>query len=220
VRLVQRTLTPCGFFIVYLGADGSGKSTVSARCEGLCSLATRRVERFHLFPTRSSGPALAPCTDPYGKPARGLIQSFAKLFYYWVIFLVGYIRTVRPFLVRNSFVIFDRYFCDLIADPRRYRFGAPRWMARLVNRFIPQPDLYILLDAPADVLQSRKQEVTPEQTARQRAAYLDLVAELPNAHVIDCARPVDEVAASVYTVLLNFAARRTARRLGFSAEAQ
>ena len=47
---------------------------------------------------------------------------------------VGYIFKVRPALGRSNFVIFDRYFHDVLVDPRRYRYGGPSWYAKFLAR--------------------------------------------------------------------------------------
>jgi thymidylate kinase len=92
-------------------------------------------------------------------------------------------------------VVFDRYVHDMIADPRRYRYRGPAWLLHLTAACVPQPQVCIFLDAPADVLQARKQEVTPEETARQRAAYLDVAQRLGrHACVVDATRPPSAVA--------------------------
>jgi thymidylate kinase len=63
------------------------------------------------------------------------------------------------------------------------------------------------------VLYARKQEVTIEEAARQREDYLKLARSLPNAHVVDASKPIDEVVARVEKVVLDYMAGRTARRL-------
>ncbi len=54
----------------------------------------------------------------------------------------------------------DRHFLDILVDQRRYRYGGPLWLLRLIRRLIPKPDLVNLLDAPPKVLQARKQELS------------------------------------------------------------
>jgi len=78
------------------------------------------------------------------------------------------------------------------ADPRRDRYGAPMWMARLVGRLIPQPGMYLVLDAPAEILQQRKQEVSFVASKHQRLAYLRLASSIPNAVVIDASEPPEQ----------------------------
>jgi thymidylate kinase len=78
---------------------------------------------------------------------------------------------------------------------------------------IPRPHLVILLDAPPEVIQARKQEVSPEETARQREAYLKLVEEMPNGRVVDASKPLGNVIAEVEGIILDYMAARTARSL-------
>jgi thymidylate kinase len=95
--------------------------------------------------------------------------------------------------------IWDRYFHDLLVDPVRYRYGGPMWVVRSLTRWIPTPDLFIILDGPAHVLQARKQEVTPEETARQLCAYRDLAARLEGSVVVNVARDLDSVISDAAT---------------------
>ena len=69
---------------------------------------------------------------------------------------------------RGGLVLIDRYYYDFLIDQRRYRLQVPQWLVRLGLAFLKKPDLVLLLDAPADVLQSRKQEVALTETRRQR----------------------------------------------------
>jgi hypothetical protein len=71
-------------------------------------------------------------------------------------------------------VQFDRYFHDVLVDPRRYRYGGPKWFAALLSRLLPEPDLVIVLDANEDLIFSRKTELTRAEIQRQRQAYAEL----------------------------------------------
>jgi thymidylate kinase len=162
-----------------------------------------------------AGP-LTPPSAPHSRPPRSLLGSLAKTMFWLLDYTLGYYVTIRPELVRSTLVLFDRYLLDVLVDPRRYRYGGPPWLVRALWRVVPKPDLVILLDAPAEILQGRKLEVAPEEAARQREAYRDLVRGLSNGHLVDAARPVEEVAAQVDAIVLDFLNRRTARRLGIS----
>jgi thymidylate kinase len=80
------------------------------------------------------------------------------------------------------------------------------WLARWVGKLIPKPDIWILLDAPPEVLQARKQEVPFEETARQRKEYLKLVKDLKSAFVVDATQGLDDVVADVNKIILDFMA--------------
>jgi thymidylate kinase len=140
--------------------------------------------------------------------------SLLKAVYWLADYSLGYWARVFPDLVRAKFVVFDRYLVDTIVDPKRYRYGGPSWVLRLVWRLVPKPDLVILLDAPAEIFHARKQEVPIEETMRQQAAYRALVSRLPTGHVVDGAQEPAKVAADVVEIVVETMARRTGKRLG------
>lgn len=215
VRRCQRFLQPTGLMVVFLGADGSGKSTVIDRVEQDLSPMFRQTQYIHLRPRLGMKVSQenTPVVDPHCQAARGWLVSVMKLFYFLFDYGIGYLWQIRPLLVRSTFVLFDRYYHDLLVDPKRYRFGANMWLAKLFGLLIPKPDLWILLDAPAEVLQARKQEVTFAETARQRQAYLEICKELSNSVVIDTYKDLDEVVTDVNKVILKVMENRTKQRL-------
>ncbi|MGD0830835.1 MAG: hypothetical protein ABR907_07830 [Terracidiphilus sp.] len=96
---------------------------------------------------------------------------------------------------RAALLICDRYYHDLLIDPKRYRYGGPVWVAKLVGKLMPRPSMWILLDAPAAVLQRRKQEVPFNETARQRLAYLTFIEKQQRYAVVNAAQPLEKVIA-------------------------
>jgi thymidylate kinase len=217
-RIWQRWRYPTGLVVAVLGPDGSGKSALIERLEREMRGAFRRATALHLMPSlpRRKG-SRGPVTDPHGKPPRGCVPSLMKLIYWWVAYWVGWFADVYPKKVRWTLVLFDRYYDDLLADPKRYRYGGPMWLARLVGRFIPKPDLFFFLDLPAEVAHARKPEVPLEEAKRLREHYLKLALSVPNVHVVDASRPLEEVVAEVEEIILRYLAARTEkyiRRLG------
>jgi thymidylate kinase len=214
-RRFRRWQGPTGVHVVFLGADGSGKSTTLAGVGDALAPAFRRVTSKHLAPALFPGARAAHhVTAPHSRPPRSLVGSLAKAVHWILDYTLGYYLKIRPALVRSTLVLFDRYLVDALIDPRRYRYGGPRWVLHLVWTLIPKPDLVILLDAPPEVLRARKQEVSLLETERQRHAYRQLVEMLPNGHIVDAAQPLDRVVTAVGIVVLGFLASRTARRLG------
>ena len=141
-----------------------------------------------------------------------MLPSIVKLFYFLCDYWVGYLTKTRSELVSSTLVIFDRYYCDILIDPLRYRYGAPLWLARLVGEFIPKPDLVILLNAPPEILQERKKEVSFEETCRQQAAYLEYVKAQNNGCVIDASQPLGQVVHDVEEVIVESMANRLRKR--------
>lgn len=215
-RLWLRLRQPTGLRIVFLGPDGSGKSTVIAALQQQLSQAFRRVEYRHLLPGKLPKAGLAQTvTNPHAKPLRGRLGSLAKLLHFWSLYQLGSLLWLYPRHVRSTLVIFDRYYQDLLADPARYRYGGSLALARYLGRWLPQPDLVFILDAPVELLQSRKQEVPPAESLRQREAYRVLITEFRHAHIVDTSQPLEQVVGNVLTQVVDFLEQRTANRLHF-----
>lgn len=216
-RKISRMVQPTGLLVAILGADGAGKSTVLAQVEDDLAPAYRRTKRYHLRPhfgrVTADGPAVV---APHSKPPRGWLTSTVKLAMWWTDYTIGYFLYVLPWVIRSTLVLFDRYYYDLTVDSRRYRYGGSRWLAQLFGKLIPRPQLIILLDAPAEVLQARKQEVPIEETHRQQASYRALVGSFSDGHVVNAAKPLQEVVAQVNGIILEFMAKRTEWRFGLT----
>ncbi len=111
-------------------------------------------------------------------------------------------------------VLIDRYYYDFFVDQRRYRLSVPLFIVRLGLFFLKKPDVVVLLDAPAEVLQRRKQEIAPAETERQRVAYRELVQGLRQGRVLDATQTPEKVGADLNRAILDFMAQRASQRRG------
>lgn len=117
--------------------------------------------------------------DPHGKPCRSVFTSIGKI----VVWLIEEWYAHLLWDRRDTLLICDRYYHDLLVDPVRYRYGGPMWVAKIIGRLMPQPNLWVLLDAPVEVLQARKHEVSWNESSRQRQAYKDFISR-QRVHII------------------------------------
>jgi thymidylate kinase len=209
LRLIRRLREPTGLFLAVLGPDGTGKSTMIDALQPQLAGAFRRCGRFHWRPAFLwKRKIIGPVTNPHGRPQHSQWGSIARLIAYLLDYWLGYWLAVWPLLVRSGLVVFDRYWDDLLADPRRYRFGGPPWLVRALGRMVPRPKLVLVLDAPEEVILSRKQEVEPEEVGRQRQIYLKLASESSQARIINTSQPVPETVESAARAVIHHLACR------------
>lgn len=205
-----------GLTVVFLGPDGAGKSSVIRAISRDLGCAFPHSVCYSFPPALLGRRRRTAAADPlpHDLPPRSAIASVTRAVCYWLpYYLVCYPLLVRIPLARSTLVLHDRHFLDTLVDPRRYRYSGPRWLLRLVWRLLPKPNLVILLDAPPEVLQARKQDVPFDESARQREAYLSLTPLIPNGHVVDSARPLRETVHDVNDLILQCLSTRVAHRL-------
>lgn len=188
---VRNVFKPPGLVIGVLGRDGVGKSTFVTELTRCFECAFEEVTSFkrhpkvfyksHIFKKSAD----YHFTKPHLYGERGLFASFFKVNLLFSEFLIGYWLKVFPFKRRASLILYDRYFIDLLADPLRYRIKGNKWLIRTMHRFLPKPDLWIVLDLPSSILLQRKQELTLDMSEKLRKEYLSLPQLVSNCKVIE-----------------------------------
>jgi thymidylate kinase len=211
-RDTRAWLRPSGLFCVVMGPDGVGKSTIIRQL---------RLELEALFIPCTAGRwrpgvirRVTPDSSnrmPHAKSLRGSFTSSLCLLGLALDFTIGYAISTYPAMARTETVIFDRYFHDLLIDPKRYRYAGPMWLPRLISRLIPpRKALFVILDADEDVILSRKQELPPDELRRQRIAYRTFASHAPNSIIISAHKPVDEMVKELVDKIIDILASRNA----------
>jgi hypothetical protein len=176
------------------GPDGSGKT---AFCDGLVAevLKGTNVRRFHhrfeVLPVR--GGATVDPTQPHAQSAypRGL--SEAKVLYVFADFLAASMLIASRFVRQGGCLVIERGWWDLAVDPTRYRIRPHPRLVRALGMLLPRSDLLIVLEAPVDVLTSRKDEISAEELTRQMRAWHEVVPARQRRLYIDASLPLEEV---------------------------
>jgi len=174
----------CGRFIVLVGPDGVGKTTVA---RALIAHHRGPAGYFHFLPPLC-GPLLRAPGDhsiPPPKAARsgshvlGGIRLMRNATRCWV----AYLRTVRPALKRSWLVVGDRWMYGYLVQPYALKFYGPNVLARAILRLLPRPHLIVNLSAPPHLIRERKQELTLAQIEQELLAWSSL--RLPNFRTLD-----------------------------------
>jgi thymidylate kinase len=206
---------PQGLDVVLLGPDGAGKSSVIDALPPMLAPVFNRSACFGLVPSLMQSLVHGRDrvqTNPHALPPRSMPVSVVRAVFYWFAYYIVAYGLRRVMMARATLVLNDRHFVDVLVDAKRYRYGGPMWLLRLIWRISPKPDLIVLLDAPPEVLQARKQELSFDETARLCAAYLSMVRSMKAGHVVDADRPFEHVARDVSALILRVLAARLARR--------
>lgn len=203
LRLLRRWIVPHGLQIVVLGSDGTGKSTLIAALTRELAPFFRAVDYIHSRPhVLDPKPPGGVVSEPHAQVPRAWLACVAKLFFYAFDHWLGRIVRIRPGMVRNRLVIFDRDFHDIIVDPTRYRMRGVGLLARVVSWFLPRADLTFVLDAPPEIVHARKPELTIAELARQRGVLRRLADGRPAWRMLDATQSPEAVACEAMEAVL------------------
>jgi len=192
-----------GYFIVFEGGEGAGKSTQEA-------LLTEALEQRGLTVTRTREPGGTPAGEEIRRvvlsPEFEGLDPRAEALLFAAARGEHVARVIRPALERGEVVICDRYLDSSVAYQGYARGLGPRRIRDLslwaTNELLP--DLTIVLDIdPADGLgrftERDRLEAEPLEYHRQvRAAYLALAEEDPERYlVLDARDDIQAIAAAI-----------------------
>ena len=209
-RFIFRVTNPTGAFISFLGTDGSGKSSIINKLLPDIDWIFRKNKIIHFRPAvldKKSENIIV--SNPHANQPRSKIISILKLIYYYLDFLIGYIKIVKPNLIGSSLLIFDRYFYDIIVDPLRYRYGASNLLVEALSKIVPKPNIVFILNSSEDILYKRKQELSIDELKRQIHAYNSLSKKISKSILIDASQDLKVVVENVKFYLLSYMNNRT-----------
>ena len=197
-----------GALVVLVGTDGAGKSTVAAelasrlealgmptqaayfgmargnlpgvglarRVLGIAAAGDGSGEQVAAAPQPdppAPGPAGSRTTDPRAGLAHPGVRRLAA-WYYAGEYAVRWLRDVAPGMRRRHVVVADRYVYDLRESPWPGSLAA-----RAAQAVLPDPDVLVLPDAPAEQIHARKPERPLAEQAAQQERFRALLAEHP-----------------------------------------
>lgn len=179
-----------GITVTFSGVDGAGKSTIIEEVKQ--SLQKKYRQKIVVLRHR---PSLLPIlsTFRYGKaeaekrtreklPRQGTnksgISSLIRFVYYYMDYLLGQYYVYFRYTLRGYTVLYDRYYFDFIIDSRRSNIVLPKGFLKFCYTFIFKPQVNVFLFAPAEVIYSRKQEMSITDISALTTEYKELFDEL------------------------------------------
>jgi thymidylate kinase len=205
-RLTRPLVAPFrrpGFFVALLGPDGAGKSTVAQALADdplirarVVYMGFKRGDGWDSRGQRGHQPGFR-SADHEGRSGalRGGIAYGRRLLAQTRRSLVA-----LTWGLRGRFVVFDRHPHELlIADPARGH--GPRLRRWLLCRTCLRPDVSVLLDAPPELLHSRKNEHPMERAAKQRERYRSLAQAVRDLVLVDSSGSEEESVRRVTSLI-------------------
>lgn len=110
---------------------------------------------------------------------------------------------------RGYIVIFDRhfyfdYYQHHIANAGTARTFGERVHGYMLNHMLPRPNFVIFLDAPPELLFSRKGEGTVELLKKRREEYLQFEHIMKYFVIVDATQTIDELSRQIQNLIMDF----------------
>lgn len=210
-RIIKRIFNPTGLSIAVVGTDGSGKSTVINRVIQELAPSFRRTIIYHWKPKIFNGiySKNIVVTEPHKEAPRSVIISSLKLIVYTLQYGIGYFLQIYPKKIKSTFIIFDRYYYDMIVDQRRFRMKLPKKIIQFFSNFIPKPDLVFYLKTDPSIALKRKNELDLRELERQNNEFASLITLLSNRfYIVNNDGDVSYAVNEISTIVFNHLAKR------------
>ena len=204
-RKFERIVHPTGMFIVLLGVDGAGKTTIADSLKERYVTAFRRIDHYHSrvrvlkdISQLKKDAKPVDASDPHGKKQKsGKLTSVVKFGYYFLDFLIGNVK-ITIAKIKSTLVLVERYYYDYSIDKIRYNLNLSDGFLSFFEHFILKPDVIFILTGNSKELLERKHEITIEEIDEQKKKLVDRFRGNPKAVFIDTTEgTVDECVAKM-----------------------
>jgi len=201
-----------GIFLVFIGPDGSGKSTTFHNLKkSEIKRLFQKIYYFHghfaFMPELKRIVALfkSNCSEYQSsensrssKPL-GMLRSIIYPLYYGINYFLGHLFIWKE-KARGNLIVFDRYFYDYFIQ---YQYiNCPRWILNTIAKIVPKPDVIIYLKNKPEVIFNRKNELNIEEIRRQGKICERLVRSFNNSYVIETSS-INKVVEKVQRIIIN-----------------
>ncbi|MHB9073697.1 MAG: nucleoside/nucleotide kinase family protein [Desulfobaccales bacterium] len=202
-----------GFFLVLVGPDGVGKSTIAKlliESEFAKKAFLDRVfyyRRFQIpwlkkivqrgkqldvamFATEINNDGMVDQLPPL---KAAIYSMFLALEYFLGHY---YVQRLKP---NGGLMVFDRYFYDYLVF--QDFLCCPRWLLKFLAQIVPRPDATIYLENDARTIHSRKLEWPLEEIERQVCSYGNLATLWPNSYTIATSKEVTKITDDIIDII-------------------
>ena len=174
--------------ISFMGVDGSGKSTLINELKKKLSNNYNKIKYLHLRPYFIlSDKSTVNCNPHAKKNSKAQLQSFIQILIWLFMYRVFFYINLRK---KNNLIIFDRYAHDLLIDKVRYGYNLPKKITKYILNLFPEPNLWVILKAPINVIEIRKKELSKKELLRQMKSYINFAKKKNNSITLDTRKKI------------------------------
>lgn len=212
-RLKEHFFEDLGIFMVFIGPDGSGKTTIAKAI-----LEDEEIRKLFQLKNYFHGrfsylPELKAIVSFFNKNIKkdsnsvnfspdefGILRAIIYPVYYSLDYLIGHFL-IRKIKAYYSIVIFDRYFYDYFIQKKYAK--CPRWLLSLIAKIIPKPDLVIYLKNDPEIIYTRKEDLPMKEIKRQIDICEKLIKEIPNGFTIETSLSSEKIVEQIKKIILS-----------------
>ena len=201
-----------GVFIVMLGPDGVGKTTIAQKLLTNFRGVFKKGLYFHWIPpifstfhiklnnyTRMNIPKINVNRIVYLISYVRLLKNFTSA---WLVYLLR----ILPEKYRDRIIIGDRFYFTYYFDPLIVKFYPPVKIINKVLKYFPKPNIILILEAEADTIKNRKNELVNEEilSITSKLRYLVNFVNGVRIDFISANSSIEEVTASCEEKIVQF----------------
>ena len=235
-RLRERLSAKCGFFLVLIGPDGSGKTTTAEMLLGSEAIKKLFPNRTYLYRNFSFLPELKTIASVFGiKPRQkgedfrnrgsaavpfGILRSMIYPIYYGFEYFLGRFWLRKEKGQHCRMIVFDRYFYEYFLQKQFMK--CPRWFLSLISRLIAQPDALVFLQNEPEVVYARKQELSVEEIVQYSQICARIVRHYPHGFIVHTTSKEDTLKKMQEILINELQCKQSAllRRVGWRTKEQ
>ena len=202
--------------IIFIGPDGSGKTTIANEIQELMS--NKGVNVHHLAMNFEILPKLRDIVNPFIKnkivdthiegelnvgmkdKPNSQIKGVVLATWYAMDYFLGRFK-IYKWNRNNDTVIFARYFYDYYFQ--RGHINTPHWYLDILQILVPKPDFIFTITRDAQSIFDLKPELSVTEIQRQQYEIGKLLKSKKNAYTIDGKMGVDDTMQKIIKILDN-----------------